>query len=365
VTRPKPRPPWRLLLLPGDGIGPEVIAASRPVMEVTSWELASRYGRPLEITEALIGGAAVDAFGQPLPAVTLEAARQADAVLLGAVGGPAWDNRPPAERPETGLLALRRELGVYANLRPAWALPGETTSPLRPELAAGLDVLVVRELTGGLYYGKPRTRRVDPNGRRAAVDTMTYDEEEIRRVARVAFLAARQRRRHVTSVDKANVLDCSRLWREVVNETAREYPDVTLVHQLVDSTAMGLVLRPGAYDVILTENMFGDILSDLLGGIVGNLGALASASLGDRAPGLYEPVHGSAPDLAGLDKASPAGALLSFAMLVRHSFGAPELADAIRAAVEDVMRDRPGLGTEAFGEAAARRLKDRCQAALT
>ncbi|MGC8489314.1 MAG: 3-isopropylmalate dehydrogenase, partial [Clostridia bacterium] len=257
--------PWRLLLLPGDGIGPEVVEAARPLMERASWAILSRTGRGLHIEEALIGGAAWAETGSPLPEHTLARARDADAVLLGAVGGPRFDHLPPESRPEAGLLALRRALQVFANLRPAWELPGDV-SPLRKERRSGFDMLLVRELTGGLYYGEPRWKGRDSSGGRGAVDTMTYKEAEIRRVARVAFMAARGRRHRVTSVDKANVLACSRLWREIVDEVAEEFPDVELQHQLVDSAAMRLVLDPGAYDVILTENMFGDILSDLIGG---------------------------------------------------------------------------------------------------
>ncbi|MDA8198963.1 MAG: 3-isopropylmalate dehydrogenase [Thermaerobacter sp.] len=358
------RPPWRLVLLPGDGIGPEVLAAVRPLLERASWEFESRSGRRLDVQEAVVGGAAVDRFGTPLPEETLRCAQSADAVLLGAVGGPAWDGLAPDRRPEAGLLALRRALGVYANLRPARTLPA-TRSPLRPEVALGVDVLLVRELTGGLYFGEPRRRWVRQDGLRAAVDTMTYDEEEIRRVARVAFEAARERRGRVTSVDKANVLACSRLWREVVTEVAGEYPDVRLDHQLVDSATLRLVQRPDEYDVILTENLFGDILSDLLGGIVGQFGALASASLGADGPGLFEPVHGSAPDLAGRDLATPAGAILSFALACRYAFGAPDLAQFLTEAVDDVLGEDAGLGTRAFGERVAHHFWLRSHVALT
>jgi 3-isopropylmalate dehydrogenase len=355
--------PWHLLVLPGDGIGPEVIGASRPVMEVASWVLESRHGRGLYVEEALIGGAAVDAYGTPLPPETLDRARAADAVLLGAVGGPQWDGRPPQERPEAGLLGLRRGLGVFANLRPAWALPGEPKSPLQPALVPGVNILVVRELAGGLYYGEPRRTFRAADGGRQAVDTMTYHEGEIRRVAEVAFEAARGRRGVVTSVDKANVLECSRLWRQVVSEVGADFPDVQLRHQLVDSTALGLVMHPGDYDVLLTENMFGDILSDLLGGVVGNFGALPSASLGEGTPGLYEPVHGSAPDIAGQDRANPAGAILSLAMLCRYSLGAGDVADLIQEAVEETLAREPGIGTRAFGEAVARRFRAYSQGA--
>jgi 3-isopropylmalate dehydrogenase len=359
-----PRAPWVLLLLPGDGIGPEVMAAARPVLERVAWEIHSRTGRPLAVEEGWIGGVAIDRFGHPLPEETLEKARAADAVLLGAVGGPAWDHLPPERRPEQGLLELRRALGLYANLRPAWTLPG-AASPLRPDVAGDVDILLVRELTGGLYYGEPRRRWVDADGRRAAVDTMSYDEEEVRRVARVAFRAARNRRGRVTSVDKANVLACSRLWREVVDEVAAEFSDVRLDHQLVDSVAMRLVQRPDQYDVILAENLFGDILSDLLGGVVGHLGALPSASLGAGKPGLFEPVHGSAPDLAGTNRALPAGAILSVGLACQYVFGAPDLSRAIREAVEDVLTESPGVGTAEFGEAAARHFRGRSHMALT
>ncbi len=357
-------PPWRLVLLPGDGIGPEVVSAVRPVLERMSWEFESRTGRRLEVQEAAIGGAAIDRFGTPLPEETLRHAQSADAILLGAVGGPAWDRLPPDRRPESGLLTLRRMLGVYANLRPARALPG-VRSPLRPEIASGVDVLLVRELTGGLYFGKPRRQWVRQDGLRAALDTMTYDEGEIRRVARVAFAAARERRGRVTSVDKANVLACSRLWREVVTEVAEEYRDVRLDHQLVDSATIRLVQHPDEYDVLLTENLFGDILSDLLGGIVGQIGALASASLGAEGPGLFEPVHGSAPDLAGRDVATPAGALLSFALACRYAFGAPDLAQFLTEAVDAVLDEDAGLGTRAFGDRVAQHFWARSHVALT
>ncbi len=356
--------PWRLLLLPGDGIGPEVLAAVRPVLERVSWELESRSGRRIDVQEAFIGGAAVDRYGTPLPEETLRQARSADAVLLGAVGGPAWDRLEPERRPESGLLSLRRALGVYANLRPARMLPG-AHSPLRADVTGRFDVLLVRELTGGLYFGEPRRRWVGQDGRRAALDTMAYDEEEIRRVALVAFAAARKRRGRVTSVDKANVLACSRLWREVVTEVAAEYRDVSLDHQLVDSTTIHLVQHPEDYDVLLTENLFGDILSDLLGGIVGQFGALASASLGAAGPGLFEPVHGSAPDLAGQDVAIPAGAILSFALACRYAFGAPDLGQFLAESVDDVLLEDAGLGTRAFGERTAQRFRARSQVALT
>ncbi|MDI3317904.1 MAG: 3-isopropylmalate dehydrogenase [Bacillota bacterium] len=331
---------WRLLLLPGDGIGPEVSEATEAVLEVAAAWLERRSGRGVAVRRGWIGGAAIDRWGVPLPEETLEAARASDAVLLAAVGGPRWEHLPGHLRPEAGLLALRRELGVYANLRPATVWPGlEDRSPLRPEVVAGTDCLVVRELTGGLYYGQPRGRGVGSGGEIRAVDTMEYTAEEVRRVAHVAFRAARRRRRKVTSVDKANVLENSRLWREVVSNVARDYPDVHLEHQLVDSAAMLLVSQPARFDVVLTENLFGDVLSDLAGGVVGSLGLLPSASLGEGGPGLYEPVHGSAPDIAGQGVANPLGMILSLAMLLEHSFQAPWLAEELRQAVDEVLSE--------------------------
>ncbi len=356
----------QLVLLPGDGIGPEVIAATETVMR-TARDCLRLEGIALSWERHQIGGAAIDAAGGPLPPETLSAAQGAAGVLLGAVGGPKWDALAPQERPEAGLLAIRRALSVYANLRPATLLPGlESHSPLRA--VQGLDLLLVRELTGGLYFGEPRERSGEGASRRA-VDTMVYHEGEIRRVAHVAFRAARRRRGKVTSVDKRNVLECSRLWREVVEEVSQEYPDVELEHQLVDSMAMLLVLQPQAFDVVLAENMFGDILSDELGGVVGSLGVMASASIGNEGPGLYEPIHGSAPDIAGKDLANPLGAILSFAMLAEHSLDLPWVARAVEAAVKDVLsqgvrtkdiaQGTPGekiVGTREMGERVARAL---------
>ncbi len=325
-----------LVLLPGDGIGPEVIGAAEVVLGVVGDELR-REGMALACVKHPIGGAAIDETGEPLPQATLEAALGADAVLLGAVGGPRWDSLGPSQRPEAGLLGLRQALEVYANLRPATMLDGlAERSPLRSESVGGLDLLLVRELTGGVYYGQPRGRE-GQGASRKAVDTMAYAENEIRRVAHVAFRAARRRRGRVTSVDKRNVLETSRLWREVVDEVAGEYPDVEVQHQLVDSMAMLLVQTPSAFDVVLAENMFGDILSDELGGIVGSLGVMPSASLGDSGRGLYEPVHGSAPDIAGKDIADPLGAILSVAMLVEHSLELPWVARAIESAVQGAL----------------------------
>ncbi|MDA8344777.1 MAG: 3-isopropylmalate dehydrogenase [Thermaerobacter sp.] len=333
----------QLVLLPGDGIGPEVIKAAETVMR-TAREYLHREGIELSWEAKPIGGAAIEEAGKPLPEETLSAAQAAKAVLLGAVGGPQWDRLAPHERPEAGLLGLRRALSVYANLRPAALLPGlEGQSPLRPSAIQGLDVLLVRELTGGVYFGEPRGRSGESPSR-SAIDTMAYEEGEIRRVAHVAFRSAQRRQGRVTSVDKRNVLETSRLWREVVEDVAKEYPDVTVEHQLVDSMAMLLVLKPHMFDVVLTENMFGDILSDELGGVVGSLGVMASASLGDDGPGLYEPVHGSAPDIAGKDMANPLGAILSLAMLAEHSLDLPLLARSIEGAVKEVLRQ--GLRTK-------------------
>lgn len=325
----------RIAVLPGDGIGPEIIAQALRVLN----RVASIYNLQFEHREALVGGAAYDATGQPLPAETLELCRQSDTVLFGAVGGPKWDNLPPALRPEAGaLLPLRKELGLYANLRPALLFPALTdASPLRREvLEDTLDILVVRELTGGIYFGQPKERRDEG---RTAVDTSIYTEAEVERIAHVAFGAARSRRKKVTSVDKANVLETSRLWREVVTRVAQQYPDVELQHMLVDNAAMQLIRNPRQFDVILTENMFGDILSDEAAMLTGSLGMLPSASLGEGSFGLYEPVHGSAPDIAGQGVANPLATILSVAMMLRHSFGLDEPARRIEQAVGSALRE--------------------------
>jgi len=322
-----------IVLLPGDGIGPEVVDQARLVLE----KVAETFGHTLNFSEHLIGGCAIDATGNPLPAESLAACRSANAVLLGAVGGPKWDDPLASTRPEQGLLSLRKALGLFANLRPVRTYPGlADVSPLRPERTAGVDILIVRELTGGLYFGEPRLReRVD--GRIRAVDTLEYTEDEIRRVIRVAFKLAGGRRGIVTSVDKANVLETSRLWRQVADEVAEEFPDIRLEHQLVDSAAMRLIQAPGSFDVLVTENMFGDILSDEASVLSGSLGLLPSASLNEMSLGVYEPIHGSAPDIAGKDLANPLGAILSAAMLLRHSVGLEDEARAVEAAVEDAI----------------------------
>jgi 3-isopropylmalate dehydrogenase len=322
-----------IVLLPGDGIGPEVVHEARAVLEV----VAARYGHDFTFTEHAIGGAAIDATGHPLPAETLIAARSADAVLLGAVGGPRWDDPKARVRPEQGLLGIRKALGLYANLRPVRVHPAlASVSPLKAERVADVDILFLRELTGGLYFGWPKFRE-DGNVHRRAVDTLEYREDEIHRVVSLAFRLARTRNKRVTSVDKANVLESSRLWREVATEIASRNPDITLEHQLVDSCAMRLITHARSFDVIVTENMFGDILTDEAAVLAGSLGLLPSASLGDRRCGLYEPIHGSAPDLAGKNLANPIGTILSAALLLRHSLDLPEEAAAIERAVDDVI----------------------------
>ncbi|WP_043766451.1 3-isopropylmalate dehydrogenase [Algiphilus aromaticivorans] len=361
----------RLLLLPGDGIGPEVVAEAERVLAA----LRDRFGLEVEWSEGLIGGAAIDAEGDPLPASTLEAARVADATLLGAVGGPKWEAIERSIRPERGLLRIRSELGLYANLRPAMLfkeLAG--ASSLRPELVAGLDILIVRELTGGIYFGQPRGIRQGephpdgrPGGQRVGFNTLVYSEFEIERIARSAFEAARKRDKRVCSVDKANVLECSELWREVVTRVAADYPDCELSHMYVDNAAMQLVRAPKQFDVIVTGNLFGDVLSDIAAMLTGSIGMLPSASVNEKAQGLYEPVHGSAPDIAGQDKANPLAAILSLAMLLRHSLDRGDLADRVEAAVAGVLADglRTGdlageggtpVGTRAMGEAVVARL---------
>ncbi len=349
----------RILVLPGDGIGPEVTEQARRVLDAA----ASRHGIPLAFEQQKIGGASIDACGQPLSDAALARARASRAVLLGAVGGPRWDRLPVDRRPERGLLRIRKELGLFANLRPAAVFPALVdASTLRREVVEGIDLLVVRELTGGVYFGEPRgTALVE--GRREARNTMVYDEVEIARIAKVAFEAARRRRRQLTHVHKANVLEVSQLWVQVVEEVAKDYADVELSHQLVDSMAMLLLREPRRYDVIVTENLFGDILSDEAAMITGSLGMLPSASLGAGGIGLYEPVHGSAPDIAGQDRANPLAAILSAAMLLEHSLDAPEAARAVRDAVAGALASGartadllapgepgPALGCRAMGD---------------
>jgi 3-isopropylmalate dehydrogenase len=318
-----------IVVLPGDGIGPEVTAAAVDVLQA----VAQRFGHRLSLHEHLIGGAAIDATGKPLPDDTLAAARDADAVLLGAVGGPKWSDPNAIVRPEQGLLAIRKALGLYANLRPTKPHPAAMgASPIKPHLLAGVDLLVVRELTGGIYFGD-KTRDAD-----SASDLCRYTVTEIERVVRRACLLARGRRGHVTSVDKANVLETSRLWRDVASRIARdEFPDITIEHQLVDSMAMHLLSKPRAYDVIVTENMFGDILTDEASMLAGSLGLLPSASLGEGCVGMYEPIHGSAPDIAGKGIANPYGTILSAALLLRYSLGLSQEAACIEQAVDEAL----------------------------
>jgi 3-isopropylmalate dehydrogenase len=345
----------RVTCLPGDGIGPEVTSQAICVLE----EVADGFGHDLELDEKEIGGAALEKFGDPLPDATIQASLNSQAVLLGAVGSPAFDHNPRELRPEAGLLRLRQELGAFANLRPAVVYPALAgCSPLREEITKGTDILIVRELLGGLYFGQPRSIDGGP-GAREAINTMRYGEPEIERIARVAFQLARTRRRKVLSVDKANVLECSGLWREIVTRVGGDFSDVQLSHMYVDSAAMSLVLKPSEFDVILTENMFGDILSDEAGGIVGSLGLLASASVGGPV-GLYEPVHGSAPDIAGKSIANPLGAILSVAMMMRHTFQLAKEAECVEAGVISTLKGgfrtrdlaRPGqrtVSTEEMG----------------
>jgi 3-isopropylmalate dehydrogenase len=358
---------YRLVAIPGDGVGPEVVAAARLVLDAAG----QRFGFTSEWTDVAAGGVAIDAFGVAIRPEDVETCRAADAVLLGAVGGPRWDDPNAKVRPEQALFALRGGLGLFANLRPVTVHPAlVAASPLRPDLLAGVDLLIVRELTGGVYFG-PREEATGEPGRRTAQDTLPYSEEEIRRVVRLAFELARTRRGRLTSVDKANVLATSRLWRTVVEELRSEFPDVELRHQLVDSCAMLLVKRPADFDVVVTENLFGDILSDEASVLAGSLGMLPSASLGERRTahgtfGLYEPIHGSAPHLAGQDRANPIGTVRSAAMLLRWSLGRADAADAIEEAVTGVLADGlrtadlaaggPAVGTTGMARAIAERI---------
>ena len=349
----------KILVLPGDGIGPEIVAEALKILEA----LNDGTDAGFEIERAPIGGEAIDAHGVPLPAETLDRARECDAILLGAVGGPKWDGLARDIRPERGLLALRSELGVFANLRPAIAYPQlADASTLKPDVVRGLDMLIVRELTGGIYFGRPRGVRAREDGSREGFNTLVYAEDEIERVCRVAFDAARRRAGRVCSVDKANVLEASELWREVATKVGDGYDDVELSHLYVDNAAMQLVRAPKQFDVIVTSNMFGDILSDLASMLTGSIGMLPSASLDASGKGLYEPIHGAAPDISGRGVANPLATVLSAAMMLRYSLGAPELADRIETAVARVLDDglrtpdieSPGttvVGTREMGDA--------------
>lgn len=328
-----------IAVIPGDGIGPEIVREARKVLDT----VAERFGHELAYTELLMGGASIDVHGVPLTDETIETAKSKAAVLMGSIGGDAatspWYQLPPEKRPEAGLLKLRKSLGLFANLRPAVLYKElKKACPLRDEIIGdGFDMMIMRELTGGLYFGERRTEEID--GVLTAVDTLTYNVEEIRRIARRAFDIAGKRRKRVCSVDKANVLDSSRLWRKVVEEVAKDYPEIRLSHMLVDNCAMQLVKDPGQFDVILTENMFGDILSDEASMVTGSIGMLASASLNDTKFGLYEPSHGSAPDIAGQDLANPIATILSAAMMLRFTFDLDKEADAIEAAVQQVLTE--------------------------
>lgn len=359
---------YNVTVIPGDGIGPEIVREAKKVMD----KVGAVYGHTFDYTEILMGGCSIDAYGVPLTEEALETARNSDAVLLGAVGGDVgnsrWYDVAPDLRPEAGLLAIRKGLGLFANIRPAYLYKELAEAcPLKKEIIGnGFDMVIMRELTGGLYFGDRWTKEVD--GLMTATDTLTYNEKEIRRIAVKAFDIAMKRRKKVTSVDKANVLDSSRLWRKVVEEVAKDYPEVELSHMLVDNCAMQLVMNPGQFDVILTENMFGDILSDEASMITGSIGMLSSASMNESRFGLYEPSHGSAPDIAGKDIANPLATILSAAMLLRYSFDLDKEADAIEAAVQSVLTDgyRTGdimsegctrVGTTAMGNLIAERIR--------
>jgi len=343
----------KITVLAGDGIGPEITAEAEKVLGA----VAKRFDHPLELDHQLIGGAAIDATGSAFPDATLASCKGADAVLLGAVGGPKWDGG--AVRPEAGLLALRKALGLYANLRPVRGWAGlEDASPLRPERMRDVDLLFVRELTGGIYFGEPRVE-----GDERALDTMVYTEPEVRRIVRKACELAKLRRSHVTSIDKANVLASMRLWRKVATAEAKNHEGITLEHQLVDSAAMRLVTEPAAFDVVVAPNLFGDVLSDEGAAITGTLGLLPSASLGDAGPGVFEPIHGSAPDIVGQAKANPAATILSVGMMLRYAFGLEREADVVEAAVEATLQAglrTPDLGgtttTTAMGDAITARI---------
>ncbi|HEX2862477.1 MAG TPA: 3-isopropylmalate dehydrogenase [Lacunisphaera sp.] len=353
----------KIVLLPGDGIGPEVVGEARRVLDA----VAALFGHKFEYEEHLLGGCAIDATGTAMPEATLQACQSAQAVLLGAVGGPKWDDPQAKVRPEQGLLAIRKGLGLYANLRPVKAIPSlAKLSPLKPEKVAGVDFIVIRELTGGLYFGQPKGRSATPEGGEQAVDTLLYTDVEIRRIVRLAFQLAQDRRKLVTSIDKANVLESSRLWRKIAIEVGKEFPEVKLEHQLVDSAAMRLITHAAQFDVIVTENMFGDILTDEAAVLAGSLGLLPSASLGQGKLGLYEPIHGSAPDIAGKGIANPTGTILSAAMLLRHSLGLEAEARAIEAAVSAAIDEGCHTGdlgaakpitTTQMGDAVRARLK--------
>ena len=348
----------RILVLPGDGIGPEIVAEAVKILHT----LQRDHGLDVTLEEGLLGGCAVDATGEPYPARTQAQARAADAILLGAVGGPRYDSLPRPQRPERGLLAIRKDLKLFANLRPAVVFPQlAAASSLKPEVVAGLDILIVRELTGDVYFGEPRGIETR-DGERVGINTMIYSESEIRRIAHVAFQAAQKRQGRLCSVDKMNVLETTQLWRDVVCEVAAEYPDVALSHMLVDNAAMQLVRNPKQFDVMVTGNLFGDILSDEASMLTGSIGVLPSTSLDADGKGLYEPIHGSAPDIVGRGVANPLATILSLGMMLRYSLGRADLAERVEAAVSrvldqglrtaDIARpDEATVGTVAMGDA--------------
>lgn len=351
----------KILILPGDGIGPEIVAEAAKVLEC----LRQEHGLDITLDYGLLGGGAVDVLGSPYPEATRRQAQDADAILLGAVGGPKWESLDRPQRPESGLLALRTDLQCFANLRPAILYPQlAAASSLKPELVAGLDMLIVRELNGGIYVGQPRGIRTLENGEREGFNTMVYRESEIERITRIAFEAARQRQRRVCSVDKANALEVSELWREVVERVAKDYSDIALSHLYVDNAAMQLVRAPKQFDVLVTSNLFGDILSDCAAMLTGSIGMLPSASLNVQGKGLYEPIHGSAPDIAGKGIANPLGTILSVAMLLRYSLNQSALAERVENAVGQVLDQglrtlditatgMTAVGTQAMGDAVA------------
>jgi 3-isopropylmalate dehydrogenase len=350
----------KIAVLPGDGIGPEIVAQAINVLR--------RLQLPLELEEAPVGGAGVDAAGDPLPAATLALARAADAILFGAIGGPQYDALPRDKRPERGLLRLRKELGLFANLRPAQVFPELAgASSLKPALVAGLDLLIVRELTGDIYFGEPRGITTLANGEREGVNTMRYRESEIRRILRVAFEAARKRGKRLCSVDKANVLETTELWKQVATEMGNDFPEVELSHMYVDNCAMQLVRSPKQFDVIVTGNLFGDIISDEASMLTGSIGMLPSASLDERGKGLYEPIHGSAPDIAGKGLANPLATILSAAMMLRYSLGQVAQAERIEAAVREVLGQglrTADIYTEGCRKVGTREMGDAVVAAL-
>jgi len=354
----------KMLILPGDGIGPEIVAEAEKVLV----RLCEDFDLAVDVEHALVGGAAIDAVGRPLPEETLAKARSADAVLLGAVGGSKWESLDIKVRPEKGLLGLRAGLGLFANLRPALLFPQlAQASTLRAEIVAGLDLMIVRELTGGIYFGEPRGVRVLAGGERQGFNTLVYSESEIRRIGRVACEIAMKRGRRVCSVDKANVLESTELWRQVMTEVQRDYPEVILSHMYVDNAAMQLVRAPKQFDVIVTTNMFGDILSDCAAMLTGSIGMLPSAALNDRAQGMYEPIHGSAPDIAGQGVANPLATILSLAMMLRYSLERPDLAERVEAAVHRVLDQglrTADIYTEGMRKVGTREMGDAVAAAL-